>query len=106
MKIVATRKREQNRAIADPWTVVHFGVGLALGLMNAPLRSSLAGAIAYELVEQYFERFDVGKELFDTTGPEAVPNVILDLAIFAAGHQLGQLWNGTGKRRWDVAALR
>ena len=95
MKVVATEKREQNHAIADPWTVVHFGVGLALGLMNAPLRSAIAGAVAYELVEQYVERSDAGKKLFDTSGPEAIPNAILDLAVFAAGHQLGERWNRT-----------
>jgi hypothetical protein len=95
MKILATRKKEQNEAVLDPWTVVHFGVGLALGLMNAPLRASLAAAAAYELVEQYFERHDAGKELFDTKGPEAIPNAIVDLVVLAAGHQLGKMWNDT-----------
>jgi hypothetical protein len=95
MQIVATEKREQNRAVIDPWTVVHFGFGLALGLMNAPLRASLAAAVAYELVEQYVERTEAGQELFDTSGPEAIPNAILDLAVLAAGHQLGQMWNRT-----------
>ena len=95
MKIVATKKREQNEAVIDPWTVVHFSIGLALGLMNAPIRSSLVGAVAYELVEQYFERVDIGKELFDSRGPEVIPNAIVDLVVLAAGHQLGQRWNRT-----------
>jgi hypothetical protein len=95
MKILATKKREQNRAVIDPWTVVHFGVGLALGLVNAPLRGSLAAAAAYEVVEQFFERHEVGKELFDTRGPEAFPNAIIDLAVLVVGHRLGQMWNDT-----------
>jgi hypothetical protein len=95
MKILATKKREQNEAIVDPWTVVHFSIGLALGLMNAPIRSTLVGAVAYELVEQYFERVDIGKELFDTRGPEVIPNAIVDLVVLAAGHRLGQMWNDT-----------
>jgi hypothetical protein len=95
MKIVATKKREQNAAVIDPWTVVHFSIGLALGLMNAPIRSSLMAAVAYEVVEQYFERVDIGKELFDTKGPEVIPNAIVDLVVLAAGHQLGQMWNRT-----------
>jgi len=95
MKILAMEKKEQNEAVLDPWTVVHFSIGLALGMMNAPLRASLAAAAVYEVVEQYFERSDVGKELFDTRGPEAIPNAIVDLAVLAAGHQLGKMWNDT-----------
>ena len=96
MKIVATSKPEQNRTVADPWTAVHFGAGLALGLVNMPMRWSIAAAVAYELVEQYVERSEEGKEFFDTTGAEVIPNAIFDLAVFAAGHQLGQMWNRTG----------
>lgn len=95
MKLVATAKKDQNRAATDPWTVVHFGAGLALGLVNAPLKAALGAAIAYELVEQYLERSEEGKEFFDTAGPEVIPNAILDLAVFAAGHQLGRMWNRT-----------
>ena len=95
MKIVATEKAEQNRAVLDPWTVVHFASGLALGLVNAPLRLWLPLAAVYEVAEHYLEKSDTGKELFDTKGPESVPNAALDLAIFAAGHRLGRLWNET-----------
>jgi hypothetical protein len=95
MKIVATKKVEQNRAVLDPWTVVHFASGLALGLVNAPLRVWLPVAAAYEVAEHYLEESEAGQELFDTSGPEATPNAILDLVVFAAGHQLGRLWNRT-----------
>ena len=96
MKIVATEKAEQNRAVVDPWTVVHFASGLALGLVNQPLRWWLPVAATYEVLEHYFEASDVGQEVFDTSGPEIVPNAVLDLLVFAAGHQLGRLWNRTG----------
>jgi hypothetical protein len=95
MKVVATGKREQNRAVIDPWTVVHFGAGLAMGLVNAPLKWCVGAAIAYEFVEQWAERSEKGKEFFDTNGPEIVPNAVLDIAVFAAGHALGQAWNRT-----------
>jgi hypothetical protein len=98
VKILATKKAEQNRAVVDPWTVVHFASGLALGLVNAPLRWWLPVATAYEVAEHYLEESDVGQEVFDTSGPEAVPNAMLDIAVFAAGHQLGRLWNRTGRR--------
>jgi hypothetical protein len=96
VKLIASGKPDQNSTVADPWTLVHFSAGLALGLINAPLKWSLAAAVAYEVVEQYIERSEEGKEFFDTAGPEIVPNAILDLAVFAAGHQLGQMWNRTG----------
>lgn len=95
MKIVATKKKEQNRAVIDPWTAVHFASGLALGLVSAPLRLWLPLAAAYEVAEHYLEDSDFGKEIFDTSGPEVVPNAVLDLVVFAAGHQLGKLWNRT-----------
>lgn len=95
MKIVATRKAEQNRALFDPWTVVHFATGLASGLVNAPLRVTLPLAVIYEALEYELESNEVGQELFDTSGPEAVPNAVVDVAVFALGHQLGRRWNRT-----------
>ena len=97
MKIVATEKAEQNRAVVDPWTLVHFASGLALGLVNAPLKVWLPVAAVYEVLEHYFETTDLGKEVFETSGPEATPNALLDLVVFAAGHQLGRLWNRSGE---------
>lgn len=95
MKIVATKKKEQNKAFIDPWTVVHFASGLALGLVSAPLGLWLPLAATYEVAEHYLEKSDIGQELFETSGPEVVPNAVLDLVVFAAGHQLGKLWNRT-----------
>jgi hypothetical protein len=97
VKIVATEKAEQNRAVADPWTVVHFASGLALGLVNAPLRWWLPVAAAYVVLEHYMERSEVGQEIFETKGPESLPNAALDIVVFAVGHQLGRLWNRTGR---------
>lgn len=96
MKALATRKEQQNAAAADPWTIVHFAAGLALGLMDAPFRPSLAAAIAYEAAEQVFERKDWGQTLFRTSGPEILVNAITDVVVFAAGHRMGAWWNGTG----------
>ena len=95
MELIATRKAHQNRRPVDPWTVVHFSTGLALGLMDVPLRWALSAAVAYELGEQVFERLDSGKAFFKTSGPEVVPNAILDAVVLVAGHRLGQKWNET-----------
>lgn len=96
MRLIATRKQHQNRAAIDPWTLVHFSTGLALGLMAVPRRGSIGAAIGYELVEQVFERHEVGQRFFATSGPEEVMNAVVDVAVFAAGHALGERWNRTG----------
>ena len=98
MKLVAPKTGEQNRAIADPWTVVHFAAGLAAGLVEMPREWALTAAVAYELAEQYAERQDWGQEFFETSREESVPNAAMDLAAFAVGHWLGELWNGTPRR--------
>ena len=92
MKIVATTKSEQNRAVLDPWTIVHFATGLALGLVSAPRRPSLGAAIAYEFAEQWAERRRLGQDLFDVSGPESAANSAVDVLVFAAGHHLGRAW--------------
>lgn len=98
VNIIATEKAEQNRAAADPWTIIHFSAGLAFGLMNIPLRWAVAASVFYELAEQVFERREWGQQLFATSGPESVPNAIVDTAVLVAGHRLGALWNETGDR--------
>lgn len=97
MKPIATHKAEQNRAAVDPWTAVHFTTGLALGLMNIPLRWALGASVAYELAEQVFERREWGQKFFQTHGPESVPNAIVDSVVLYAGHRLGRMWNRTGE---------
>jgi hypothetical protein len=95
MKFLATRKAQQNRAAVDPWTAVHVAAGLAAGLKNIPLRWTLGVGVAYEVAEQVFERSPAGQELFETSGPERVPNALFDLAVLIVGHRLGQWWNRT-----------
>jgi len=97
MDIVATEKEQQNRAILDPWTVVHFSMGLAAGLMSLDRRWVLPAAVAYELVEQHLERSRLGQEVFRSSGPEDTGNAVADVAVFAVGHWLGERWNQSGR---------
>jgi hypothetical protein len=99
MKLIATRKGEQNSAVLDPWTFVHFAAGLAAGLMALPRDWSVAGAVAYEMVEQYAERQRWGQDVFETTREESVPNAVVDVIVFAVGHRCGEVWNRTSRRR-------
>jgi len=93
MTIIATRKDEQNVAAIDPWTLVHFSSGLALGLMDLPRERCVAASVGYEVVEQFVERQRWGQELFETRRPESVTNALVDVAVFALGHWLGERWN-------------
>lgn len=95
LKIVATTKSEQNTAVLDPWTVVHFASGLVSGLVDAPLRVTLPLAVLYEMAEQAIESGEVGQEVFETTGPETLPNAVVDVGVFVLGHVLGRRWNRT-----------
>lgn len=95
MNIIATRKAEQNEAAVDPWSLVHLSTGLALGLMNVPIRWALGASLAYEVAEQWFERRAWGQDFFATHGPESLPNAIVDSVAFFAGYRLGELWNRT-----------
>lgn len=97
MKLIATKKGEQNRSVLDPWTVVHFAAGLAAGLVRFPRDWAIASAVAYELAEQYAERREWGQEFFETRRPESVPNAVIDVAVFMIGHRLGEAWNDTGR---------
>jgi hypothetical protein len=93
MKWIAMRKPEQNLAAVDPWTLVHFSTGLALGLIRTPFREAMLLSVAYELAEQVFERSKCGKAFFEVHGPESIPNAIVDLVVLSLGHHLGQMWN-------------
>lgn len=95
MKLVATKKSEQNKALVDPWTAVHLGFGLAAGLMGLNFYWSMAGATAYEVVEHQLEKSKVGQELFKTSGPEIFGNAVVDIGIFGLGWYLGDRWNRT-----------
>ena len=91
--LVATRKSDQNQALIDPWTAVHFGFGLAAGLMEVPWWLSIGGAVAYEVFEQQLERTSAGKAWFKTSGPESFGNAAVDVGVYAVGMYLGNAYN-------------
>lgn len=83
--LVARHKGEQNIAVLDPWTAVHFGSGLALGLLDAPFGVAAAGAVIYEVIEQRVE------------GPraEVTGNAVADVGVVLFAWWLGRRWNET-----------
>lgn len=96
MNLVAVRKSEQSTALIDPWTAVHGGTGLAVGLLGVHMGVALAAAIGYELLERRLQRNESGRTLFNASNPESLGNQIVDVAVFAGGVYLGHRYNETG----------
>lgn len=95
--ILARTKSDQNQALLDPWTLVHAGVGLAVGLMGFSPGAALVGAIAYEALERPLEDAQFGKNLFNVSKPETRGNQVVDVVVFMAAMLAGQAWNRTGE---------
>lgn len=96
MMWMARDKAEQNAAVLDPWSVVHFGIGMAAGLVDAPATVAFGGALIYDIAEQGVERTGWGQQFFKTSGPESLGNVLGDIAVFGIGYYLGRKWNRHG----------
>ncbi len=79
----------------DPWTFVHAGTGLALGLLGVGFYKALAAAVAYEVVEAQVEADPKGLAFFQVSAPETTANQVVDVAVFALGVHLGHRWNKT-----------
>lgn len=95
MRLVATKKSEQNQAAMDPWTIVHLGSGVALGLLGAKFLPTFAAGIAYEVGEQAFEGSSVGRQLFETSGPETFTNSVVDMVVYTLGWWIGSSWRNS-----------
>jgi hypothetical protein len=93
VKLLARRKSEQNRAAIDPWTAVHAGAGLALGLLEVGALPTAVLGVGYELVEQLVERDPSGRRLFGASKPESGANVAVDLAVYGLAWWLGRRWS-------------
>ena len=92
MQLVARDKSEQNRAVIDPWTVVHFGFGLAAGLMRLPEVPVVAAAVAYEVFERHVETKVSDQNFFKTSGPEIPANAVFDVVVYWMAYRLGKKW--------------
>jgi hypothetical protein len=91
--LIAQSKKDQNEALIDPWTFVHFAIGLAAGLMGVSTGAALAGAVIYEAIEAPLESGPTGQKLFNVSKPESPGNQVVDVLVFAAGHAAGAAWN-------------
>jgi len=104
MIAVAVRKEDQNEALFDPWSIVHFAFGLAFGLVGLPFVGAMGVAIAYDVLEHAFEKSEFGQRFFNTSGPESGWNIGGDLLLFAGGWMLGDRYNATGSATNPLSA--
>lgn len=95
MRLVARNKSEQEISAIDPWTVVHFGSGLAMGLLDLSFGTAAALNVGYEVVENVAQRADVGQRFFGVSTPEHPVNALTDIVVVMAGWYLGRRWNET-----------
>jgi hypothetical protein len=94
MKLVALHHEEQNYALFDPWSVVHFAAGMFFGLVRVGFWPSLGLAVGYEAFEQFAERQSWGEKIFTTSGAETRSNIATDIGLFAVGWWLTNKYMG------------
>ena len=93
--IFAKTKSDQNRAVLDPWSGVHAGVGLAAGLLGLPIGWAFVPAVLYEIAEGRAELDSGVQALFKVSAPETAENQAADLVVFGIGYIVGRRWNQT-----------
>ncbi len=91
MNLVAVTRSEQDTALLDPWTIVHFAIGLGAGLLD--INGWIVGGIAagHELLERRPQTMKFWK-----SKPETIGNVTIDMATVMLGWYLGKRYNRTG----------
>ena len=77
-------------AWVDKWTAVHVGTGVLAGGVGLPLWIYVPASLAYEVMEQYLESNP--KNIFAASGPEVIPNVVVDVLTGLAGYAAGRKW--------------
>ena len=82
------KKYDVDTSPVDAWTVVHFGAGLAAGLVGFPLLLTLAAAMFWEAAENW-RRPALTSEAFPHWTPEVNTNVLIDVVAAVGGWGFG-----------------
>jgi hypothetical protein len=75
-----------NQTAFDRYSLVHAGVGYAVGRAGVPWRVALTWAVAFELLED--ELKDKAPGLFPRPSHDSTANKVSDVAIFLVGYAL------------------
>jgi len=85
MRLVATARSHQHEGATDPWTAVHLGSGLAMGLTGSSATLAALAALGYQLLEQRALR-DEGLG----TAVQQLTNAAIDVMAFMGGWAVGR----------------
>jgi len=85
MQVLARASKDNGVATIDPWTVVHFGSGLAIGLSGLSIPQTLA-AITLSGIAKRLVSEDLNIQ------EESAANKIVDIFAIAAGFYVGRSW--------------
>lgn len=72
----------------DRWSLVHFATGAAAAILGVPIKPAILAAVVYEITEQPILSSAAGQGFFGASGPEVLPNQILDVAFFYLGFKM------------------
>ncbi len=86
-------KVETNATPFDAWSLVHLASGVVLGAYGLPLPQTIAGLLAFEVLEWTVE-YPRGSKLFGTKRPESQVNVAADLGLALVGYALTREYLG------------
>jgi hypothetical protein len=91
-----------NETPFDAWSLVHIASGYILGVLAVPLPQTLAGLVAFELLEWTLEH-PSGSRMLGTKRPESQINVATDIgvALVAYGLARQQLGNDSTATTWQ-----
>jgi hypothetical protein len=92
-RVLAWSDERTNASALDEWSLVHFGLGLALGAFGANAWLFVLGNVAYEAAELAHES-PSGSSLFGTKRPEWDVNMVTDLSVAFGGYVIGRLLRG------------
>jgi|TARA_R110000824_G_C14723067_1_gene625335 hypothetical protein len=73
-----------NQGTVDVYTAVHFGAGYAAGEIGVDWRAALAGAIAWEAIEDAIKV--AAPDVFAAPPPDSQVNALVDVAAFLFGY--------------------
>jgi hypothetical protein len=82
-----------NQTAIDRFTLIHGGVGYAVGRLGIDWRAAIAGAVAFEAIEDGLK--STFPDVFPHAEPDSKLNALVDVGAFLAGYALSLTREGS-----------